>query len=175
MTTEDTDSSTLSEGDDSMGLRVVPLVLTVALIAAPAAQTLDIYFVDVEGGQSTLIVTPAGESLLVDAGFAGDGTFQSKSGDPLRSRDAQRIVAAARDAGVGRIDYLLITHFHADHDGGVVELAQLLPIGTFIDHGGVLPEAEARVEGTLAALAAYDTVRAKGRHLQPVPGDRLPL
>jgi competence protein ComEC len=140
-----------------------------------AGRALDIYFIDVEGGQSTLIVTPAGESLLIDTGFAGDGTFQSRAGDPARARDAQRIAAAARDAGVTRIDYLLITHFHADHDGGVAELAQLLPIGTFIDHGGVLPEAEARVAGTLAALEAYAAVRAKGRHLEPAPGDRLPL
>jgi len=140
-----------------------------------ARRTLDIYFIDVEGGQSTLMVTPAGESFLIDTGFAGDGAFQSKAGDPRRARDAQRIAAAARDAGVTRIDYLLITHFHADHDGGVVELAQLLPIGTFIDHGGVLPEAEARVAGTLDALAAYSAVRAKGRHLEPAPGERLPL
>jgi competence protein ComEC len=148
----------------------------VAVIGVGAAQrTLDIYFIDVEGGQSTLIVTPAGESLLVDTGFAADGTFRSKPGDPRRARDAQRIAAAARDAGVTRIDALLITHFHADHDGGVTELAQLLPIRTFIDHGGVLPEAEQRVAGTLDALAAYTTVRAKGRHLEPKPGDRLPL
>ena len=140
-----------------------------------ARQTLDIYVIDVEGGQSTLIVTPAGESFLIDTGYAGDGTPQSKAGDPARARDAQRILAAARDAGVTRIDYLLITHFHADHDGGVVELAQLLPIGTFIDHGGVLPEAEARVAGTLEAFAAYAAVRAKGRHLEPAPGERLPL
>ncbi len=158
-----------------MGLRAVPLVLTLALIAAPAAKPLDIYFIDVEGGQSTLIVTPAGESLLVDAGFAGAGTFRSESGDPLRSRDARRIVAAAREAGVTRIDYLLITHFHADHDGGVAELAQQLPIRTFIDHGSVPAEAEQNVAGTLAAFNAYAAVRAKGRHLEPAPGDPLPL
>jgi competence protein ComEC len=140
-----------------------------------ARQALDIYFIDVEGGQSTLIVTPAGESFLIDTGYAGDGTPQAKAGDPARARDAQRIAAAARDAGVTRIDYLLITHFHPDHDGGVVELAQLLPIGTFIDHGGVLPSAEGRVAGTLDALAAYTAVRAKGRHLEPAPGERLPL
>jgi competence protein ComEC len=151
-------------------------VMCVAAIGVGAAQrTLDIYFIDVEGGQSTLIVTPAGKSLLVDTGFAADGTFRSKAGDPRRARDAQRIVAAARDAGVTRIDTLLITHFHADHDGGVTELAQLLPIRTFVDHGGVLPEAEQRVAGTLDALAAYAAVRAKGRHLEPKPGDRLPL
>ena len=145
--------------------RFAAVLLGVAGVAGSAwgaGRTLDIYFIDVEGGQSTLIVTPAGESLLVDTGFAGEGTFRSKPGDPSRARDAQRIAAAARDAGVTRIDYLLITHFHADHDGGVVELAQLMPIRTFIDHGGVLPEAETRVEGTLDALAAYAAVRAKG-------------
>ena len=152
----------------------VGLVVLVG-ISTGAAQTLDIYFVDVEGGQSTLIVTPAGESLLVDTGYAADGTFQSKPGDPHRARDAPRVAAAARAAGLTRIDYLLITHFHADHDGGVPELAQLLPIGTFIDHGDVLPGADARVAGTADALAAYAAVRAKGRHLQPAPSERLPL
>jgi competence protein ComEC len=151
---------------------LVAAAIAVAQAVAPA--TLDIYFVDVEGGQSTLIVTPAGESLLVDAGFPGDGTFDSKPGDPQQARDAQRIAAVAKAAGVSRIDYLLITHFHADHDGGVAELSQLLPIGTFIDHDTVPPEAES-VAGTLAIFDAYATVRAKGRHLVPRPGDRLPL
>ena len=110
------------------------LAAAVVVLSAQAA-TLDIYFIDVEGGQSTLVVTPAGESLLIDAGFPGDGTFASAPGDPSKARDAQRILAAARDAGVKQIDYLLLTHFHADHDGGVTELSQLLPIKTFIDHG----------------------------------------
>jgi len=156
---------------------VVAVLLGVAFVAggAAAGRTLDIYFIDVEGGQSTLIVTPAGESLLVDTGFPGDGTFQSRAGDPRQARDAQRIAAAAREAGVKRIDFLLITHFHADHDGGVVELSQLLPIRAFIDHGGVLPEAERTSAGTLDVFAAYAEVRAKGRHLEPAPGDRLPL
>ena len=149
----------------------------IALVPAlhAARSTLDVYFIDVEGGQSTLFVTPAGESLLVDTGFPGDGTFASIPGDPAKARDAQRILAAARDAGVSRIDYLLITHFHADHDGGVVELAQLLPIRTFVDHANVLPVAEENVKGTLQAFERYAAVRAKGRHLAPAPGARLPL
>ena len=146
---------------------------TVVLTAA--TNTLTIYFVDVEGGQATLIVTAAGESLLVDAGFAGDGTFSSKAAEPRRARDATRIRAAALDAGIGRIDYLVITHFHADHDGGVPELAQLIPIRTFVDHGTVGADAEQNVAGTLAAFNAYAAVRAKGRHIQPTPGQRLPL
>lgn len=137
--------------------------------------TLDIYFIDVEGGQSTLIVTPAGESLLIDAGFPGNGTFASKASDPAMARDPQRIMTAVRAAGLTRIDYLLLTHFHADHDGGVAELAQLIPIGTFIDHAAPLPEAEAGVPGTQAIYDAYVTLRARGAHLEPRPGDRLPL
>lgn len=141
----------------------------------PAEKTLEIYFIDVEGGQSTLIVTAAGQSLLVDAGFPGAGTMQSLPGDPRQARDAQRILAAAHHAGLKAIDYLLITHFHPDHDGGVPELAQLIPIRTFIDHGSVSPAEDQNVAGTTAAFNAYTTVRAKGRHIELKPGDRLPL
>jgi len=153
------------------------MIIAALVVQVPAArETLDIYFIDVEGGQATLVATPAGESLLVDTGFPGPGGgFEALPGDPAKARDAQRILAAARDAGVARIDYLLITHFHADHDGGVVELAPLLPIGTFIDHGRVLPAAEETSRGTLAAFDRYAAVRAKGRHLEPAPGARLPL
>ena len=93
------------------------LALLCFTLAHPAAaKTLDIYFIDVEGGQSTLLVTPQ-ESLLIDTGWAGNGTPGAKPGNPTQSRDAQRIVAAARDAGIAQIDYALITHFHPDHDG----------------------------------------------------------
>src|ERR1700730_14837105 len=127
------------------GERIVkPVIVILALAMAPvaasaqtsAARTLDIYFIDVEGGQATLLVTPAGQTLLVDAGFAGTGTFDYRPGDAARARYPQRILAVAKLAGVSRIDYLLATHFHGDHVGGVPELAQLMPIGTFIDHGG---------------------------------------
>ena len=151
------------------------LIAAVALVVpAHAARTLDIYFIDVEGGQSTLVVTPEGQSLLIDTGFPGEGGFSSQPGDPQKARDANRILAAARDAGLKRIDYLLITHAHADHIGGVTELAAQIPIGTFIDNGGPLPEAE-KVAGTLQAFKWYDAVRAKGTRLQPKPGERLPL
>ena len=142
---------------------------------AAARTTLDIYFIDVEGGQSTLLVAPTGESLLIDTGFPGDGTFASKPGDPAKARDAQRVLAAARDAGISRIDYLMLTHYHADHAGGVEELSQLLPIGTFIDHSAPPKEAEAGVPGTQAVYDGYVARRASGRHLEPKPGDKLPL
>src|SRR3954449_10192656 len=100
---------------------------TVALLVVlwpPNARTLDIYFLDTDGGQSTLIVTPARESLLIDSGY------------PDRNgRDPDRIMAAVHDAHISRIDYLLITHFHEDHDGGAAELARRIAIGTFVDTG----------------------------------------
>ena len=84
-----------------------------------AGKTLQIYFVDVEGGQATLFVTPAGQSLLIDTGWPGhDG------------RDADRIVAAAGKAGISKINFVLLTHFHQDHAGGITQLATKIPIGT---------------------------------------------
>jgi beta-lactamase superfamily II metal-dependent hydrolase len=141
---------------------------------SPGARTLDIYFIDVEGGQATLIVLPGGQTLLVDAGYAGTDAAGSLRNDPARARDPQRILEVAKLAGVSRIDYLLVTHYHGDHVGGVPELSQLIAIDTFIDHGAVNDDAE-RVAGTLATYRAYTAIRAKGKHLEPKPGDRLPL
>jgi len=156
-------------------LIVVALAIVTARPAAAQRRTLDIYFIDVEGGQATLIVTPSGESMLIDAGFPSDGTFASVPGDPQKARDANRVLAAARAAGVKAIEYLLVTHFHADHDGAIPELSQLLPIRTFVDHGTPGPQAEERVAGTQAAFDAYARVRAAGKHLMPKPGDRIPV
>lgn len=155
---------------------VKPVMLALALVMAPAqaTKTLDLYFIDVEGGQSTLIVTPAGQTMLVDAGFPSTGTFSSRPGDPAKARDPQRVLAVATHAGVSRIDYLLATHFHADHIGGVPELSQLLPIDAFLDHGGVTADAD-RVAGTIAIHQAYAAVREGKRHIEPRPGDRIPL
>jgi competence protein ComEC len=154
--------------------RFAVLLLAVNTMQVAAAKSLDIYFIDVEGGQSTLLVTPQRESLLIDTGWAGDGSKDAKPGDPTQARDARRIVAAARDAGLDHIDYVLITHFHPDHDGGVVELSQLMPIRHFIDHGTLASEAQkdARIE---SAFEAYVTVRNKRPHLEPKVGDRLPI
>src|SRR5215212_4899609 len=110
-------------------LAMKPVLIALALLAAAilparAAKHLEIYCVDVEGGQATLMVAPGGESVLVDAGWGG-----------FNRRDAERIAAAAKAAGVKRIDYLVISHFHADHIGGVAQLAEKLPIRNFVDHG----------------------------------------
>jgi competence protein ComEC len=150
-------------------------------IAAPAPATsrahgaLSIYFIDVEGGQSTLIVTPRHHSLLIDTGWAAGGGPTFQPGEPHAARDANRIVAAARDAGVDHIDYLLLTHFHIDHAGGVSELAQLMPIRTFIDHSAPSADADRASPGTQAAYDAWRAVRSRGAHLQPEPGEHLPL
>lgn len=98
------------------------------------------------GGQSTLIVTPNKTSLLIDAGFPADGGWEPPPSDPLNARDANRIRAAARDAGVTQIDHLLVMHFHQDHDGGVPELAQLMPIKES-DHEAPDPNVASNVHG----------------------------
>jgi beta-lactamase superfamily II metal-dependent hydrolase len=98
----------------------------------------------------------------------------SKPANPTEARDANRILQAARAAQVTQIDYLLITHFHPDHVGGVPELARLMPIRNFIDHGGLTRQGSG--SSTMRdAFNAYVAVRNKGHHIEPGPGDRLPL
>ena len=142
-------------------LRLFPVLTALGLFPVPAAQkTLDFYFIDVEGGQSTLIVSPSGQSMLIDTGWPENN-----------GRDADRIVAAARAAGVQKIDYLLITHFHVDHMGGVPQLASRIPIGTFIDHGTSVEHGKDED----ALFQAYVDTRAKGKHVEAKPGDVIPL
>src|SRR5579884_2858411 len=100
------------------------LVLLWSHSLAPAANNLQIYFIDVEGGAATLIVTPAGESLLADTGNPGND-----------DRDPKRIYQATQLAGLKKIDYVLITHFDGDHVGGAPALAKMIPVGKFLDHG----------------------------------------
>lgn len=134
------------------------ILLGVSLL--PAAKPLRMYFIDVEGGQATLMVAPAGQSMLVDAGWPGhDG------------RDRDRILAAAKKAGVKRIDYLVVTHYHEDHVGGVPQLAERMPVVTFVDHG---PSVEHDRRST-EMLNAYTAYREKGKHLVVKPGDTIPI
>src|SRR4029078_6493708 len=124
-------------------MRATLLVLTIASLTsvfsfaqAPTSKTLDIYVVDVEGGNATLFVSPSGESLLIDTGNAGAAA----------ARDAGRILAAIKDAGLQQIDHLIITHWHGDHFGGLAELASHIPIREVIYHGPNIQHAAATDE-----------------------------
>jgi competence protein ComEC len=135
-------------------------VVTALCFLSTSAQTkpLQIYFVDVEGGQSTLIVSPSGASMLVDTGWPG-----------FNDRDADRIAAAAKSANVKKIDYVVITHYHTDHVGGVPQLLKQIKVGTFIDHGPNTENDELAPEGYDAYLKAIGT----SRHIVAKPGDQI--
>ena len=128
--------------------------------AAAGAKSLQIYFVDVEGGQATLVVTPSGQSLLIDTGWPG-----------YEGRDADRILAAAHQAGITQLDYVLITHYHRDHVGGVPQLVDGIKVGTFLDHGPNLEDSEV----TRTDYAAYEKAIAGHTHVVVKPGWELPI
>lgn len=134
---------------------------TFSLSAYAKSGDLTAYFIDVEGGQSTLFVTPSGQTVLVDTGWPGSN-----------GRDADRIMKVCEDAGVKQIDYLLITHFHVDHVGGVPALAAKIPIKHFVDHG---QSVEANTPQGKKLWDAYEAVAAKGDHIVVKPGDKLPI
>jgi competence protein ComEC len=134
------------------------LLLTQAFVS-PAGD-LEAYFIDVEGGKATLIVSPSGESLLIDTGLPG-----------FDNRDADRIVEATKAAGVTKIDNLVITHYHVDHVGGVSQLAAKLSISNFFDHG---PTVDGRQAG-LRLYRTYKQIASKGRRIRLQPGDTLPF
>jgi beta-lactamase superfamily II metal-dependent hydrolase len=128
--------------------------------AAEASKPLQFYFVDVEGGQATLVVSPSGESLLIDTGWPG-----------YEGRDADRILAAAHQAGLKQIDYVLITHYHRDHVGGVPQLTDGIKVGAFVDHGPNLEDSQV----TRADYAAYEKAIAGHAHVLVKPGWGLPI
>ena len=163
---------TFSRGTyDSKDFKEIPmhsilmLLLAVVLLAPAAAaqnrpaKTLDIYVIDVEGGNSQLYVSPSGESVLIDTGNAGAAAV----------RDADRIAAATRDAGLKQIDHLITTHYHGDHVGGLLEVAKRIPIQEFIDHGPNVQPAPA----IDPILQQYAVLNAKVKHRVVKPGDKV--
>jgi competence protein ComEC len=137
-------------------------LLSVALLSAQARTTLDIYLVDVEGGNATLFVTPSGDSLLIDTGNGGAAAM----------RDADRIMAAAKDARLTQIDHLITTHYHGDHYGAMTEVASRIPIKDFIDHGPNVQPAAAADE---FLQKVYPQLYAKSKHTVAKPGDKIEL
>ena len=134
--------------------------LVTPCLSAPAPKSLQIYFIDVEGGQATLVVSPSGQSLLIDTGWPG-----------YEGRDADRIMAAAHQAGITQLDYVLITHYHRDHVGGVPQLVDGMKVGTFVDHGPNLEDSEV----TRTDYAAYEKAIAGHAHVVVKPGWGLPI
>jgi len=136
------------------------LILTFLLACAGTihaqSKNLDIYWIDVEGGAATLIVSPTGELLLIDTGFPDD------------DRDAKRIYAATQLAGLKWIDYLVISHYDTDHVGGVAALVKMIPVERFYDHGdGIEPE-------NLHWLKDYQAISAGKRKIVKA-GDEIPI
>ncbi len=141
------------------------LLLAACVVLAPAicsAQALKLYFIDVEGGQATLVVTPSGQSLLVDTGWPTDNL-----------RDAERIAAAVKKAGVGTVDYLVITHYHADHVGGMEQLVSRVKVRNVITHG---PTTETgKGADTMMATFRSAMVATGVNETIVKPGDTIPL
>ena len=143
-----------------VALGAVVLLTGPVAVHTQAPPTLDIYWIDVEGGAATLVVTPERASVLMDTGWPRPD-----------ARDAGRIEAAMRDAGITEIDYLLISHFHPDHVGGLAALAERVPIGQIVDHGDSVERDRERGRQTWANYLAV----ADGRRRTVEPGDKLPL
>lgn len=137
------------------------LLFLLALALPVAAQNLEIYWIDVEGGAATLVVTPQKETVLMDAGWPGfDG------------RDSKRIANVLEyQVGKKRIDYFLTSHFHTDHVGGLPELARIVPIDRFVDHGDSVEQDNERGKALWDSYLAV----ADGKRMTVRPGDKLPL
>jgi len=144
-----------------LALLLFAISIVVPCVAANnASKPLEIYFIDVEGGQATLVMSPSGQSLLIDTGWPG-----------YEGRDADRIIAVAHQLGLKQIDYVLITHYHRDHVGGVPQLLDGMKVGTFVDHGPNLEDSEvARTD-----YAAYEKAIAGHARVTVKPGWGLPI
>jgi len=145
-------------------MRFVRIAAVVLLMvsALSAAKTLDMYMIDVEGSKAFLLVSPSGQSMLIDAGIPGS---------EQNGRDTDRIVEACKAAGVKQIDYMVVTHYDGDHVGGVPALAARMPIVTFVDHG----ENVQINDFTVKVVKDYMAVVAKGKHIVVKAGDKIPI
>jgi beta-lactamase superfamily II metal-dependent hydrolase len=149
---------TLTRGNvSSCGLAALCLLPGLALAAA---DTLIIDAIDVEGGAATLYITPEHQSLLIDTGWPAN--IGAKDPD-----SAQRIIASARRHGLSKLDYVLITHYHVDHVGGVAELLSQFPVGTILDHG---PNRESPPPDAPAGFAAFQPAALYPRYLDAIHG-----
>ena len=140
---------------------ILVLLFAVAAFGA-ASKALEIYVIDVEGGNATLFVSPSGESVLIDTG----------NGGAAAARDSGRIVAAMKDAGVQQIDHLITTHWHGDHFGGMAELASHVTIKEFIDHGPNIPTDRAADD---FVKNTYPPLYGKAKHTVAKPGDKISI
>jgi competence protein ComEC len=155
-----------------MRATLATLAVLMLLASAPAAQTkpgaaptpsktaktFDFYVIDVEGGAATLFVSPSGEAAMIDSGNPGP-------------RDIDRIMAVLTEVGIKELDYLVSTHYHVDHIGGIQELAKRVPIKHYVDHG---PSSEER-EQIAGFQAAYAELYGKAKHTVVKPGEKLPI
>src|SRR5687768_1577714 len=144
-------------------MKIAYLILLLTALSLPG-KTLDIYWVDSEGGGSTLIKTPAGEFILIDSGNPG-------------GRDSGRIFkVASEQAGLKQLDFLIVTHFHLDHFGGAAELSEKLPIRTVYDNGIPEQNPDNNPKDTRWPLLIepYRSFKADARKVIQ-PGDTLPL
>jgi competence protein ComEC len=146
--------------------RTLTLLMVVALVVMPfaslsaqtrAAKALDIYYIDTEGGQATLFVSPSGQTLLVDTGNAGE-------------RDLNRILDVLNTAGVKQIDHLVLTHYHGDHYGSMAEIVKRIPVAHFYDHG---PSIEGDRPNIAAFQKLYPEIIGKSQRTIVKPGDKI--
>jgi competence protein ComEC len=150
-----------------MRAAIISVLAIAFVVASPIAQTragktLDIYVVDVEGGNATLFVAASGESLLMDTGNGGAAAV----------RDADRIMAAVKDAGLTEIDHLITTHWHGDHFGAMAEIARRIPIRHYIDHG---PSVQSQPASDVFLKETYPELYGKAKRTIAKPGDRIPI
>jgi beta-lactamase superfamily II metal-dependent hydrolase len=158
-------------------LAAAALLVPISLVHAQQVQQqkpLDIYFIDTEGGQATLFVSPSGQSMLVDTGFPGNqgAATPAEASAPGITRDADRITAVLKQANVTVLDYVVITHYHGDHAGNAAELANRIPIRHFVDHGPYMVELQ---PNRVAPYLSYQPVRERAHTIVPKPGDKIPV